>query len=326
MSIETTIISEQKDREIVKIESGNKCLILYAYKNMTIILNGNKDEPYIISTLSKDTIEIVINNTGFLPITLFELLMGSNGTIIGDQDMYYASKVVLETVKLYDENSKKINKIYYKGKPVSLDKKDNTYYFHFPNRRTIRITLEAMSKLLKFNKVIICPNGVLIELILNNNTINCKYLNISTIDNNTYIINLSDVDLSKLKLMELLTYINNYDKILSEIIITSDEVVIPLNNINSIECELHTTLGSMLDLVTDIASNINGKFVIKDKDTEYTDCIECNILYNTFTNTVLDVVFNLEICNTIKYKIFSKYDIRKLLINAIIERIVDDRK
>lgn len=127
MLARTTIISSEENHEIVKIESEISSIIMYSYNNSAIILNGDKDEPYLISVLSKNILLKIIKFQS-LSLSIISLLDDITGYKISDTDeLYHPSVIALKIANAINEN----NEIHYSGKRVEFDAETNCYNFDF---------------------------------------------------------------------------------------------------------------------------------------------------------------------------------------------------
>lgn len=317
----TTIIDKQYGYEIIKIEEDDKCVILYAYKNMAIVLNGKKDEPYLVSTLSKDTIKMITNKNEY-HMTIFDLLINSNGVKINpSNDIYHPSKIVLEAVKLHDK-SKNHDEIYYTGKRIELNKKSETYDITFPDGMAISITLKAMINLYNMHKLIYCYMYDLFELDLDSENKVITYKIIDSMikehkNNNTYIIKLCDINLDNFDRYRLLSGFNTFRQTLSKMNITTYDCVMTIKDAN---LWVSTTLGNALDLFTGRKSKIKGCLEF-EKEPGIGDEISCNITYDKYDKNMISIEVVIDGFKPLVYNIFTENDFRAEFSNAILESV-----
>lgn len=117
----TTIISNELNKEIIKIKNGKYSIIIYSYNDQGVVINGTKNEPHIIACITRD-IFIMIMKYKYHQQYIFDLCDGIDGkTLANNTEMYHISKVVLQTV---------INKekgVCYTAKSVECNNLTNSY-------------------------------------------------------------------------------------------------------------------------------------------------------------------------------------------------------
>lgn len=316
MTAKVTIINDQKDYEIVHIKNDNSCIILYAYKNMTVILNGNKKEPYIISTLSRDVIDRCIKETNYA-----ESVLGMINNIDGLRlssiaELYVPSVNVLKTVEMRTPQD---TNIYYTGKRVELDNKTNSYIFKFPNN-TISISLDAITKLLRLKQMMYCNCNNLLHLSIDDNNISiiCRYIDrgLEYKDDYKYIIKLDDINIDNFNLH---TFINTTAKKISDTFIECAYFYIKIIDHEDAYAFISLSLRDAYDLFNGIKTRVKGLVEIIGLDRKYDHRynINCIVKYNRTYSRFIGIEILLDGFNPLIYNIPCDNDLGVLFKEAI---------
>ena len=148
MSMKKIVICNTPNYEIVKIENDDGSLILFGLNNQGIILNGKKQKPFIISTISRNAFLKILNYESLTNATIEILCTDEGYELSDDSELYAISMTVLKTVDEFINGDKEKEPIIYDGNCVLLDK-FNMYVFKFNNNDTINVPLWVIMALLE---------------------------------------------------------------------------------------------------------------------------------------------------------------------------------
>lgn len=200
---EITVINNKEGYEIVLvcIPNGitnelNSRLILYAYKEYTVILNGNFEEPVLICVLPRYDLLQVINGSK-LTEPIIGVIDVYGVPLSNYNELYHPSKLAINSSKKYIQ--KETNIFIYSGEQVKLNKETNEYKFIFSNGIAINIPFFILAS---FYNDTYCPSYKYNNIIfarIQSNTKNIICTNNST---QVYNIELSDkfIDLTECKI------------------------------------------------------------------------------------------------------------------------------
>lgn len=331
MTSNVTVINKQKDHEIVRIKyDENRYLILYVYKNMTIVLNYNEKEASHVCCLGKDIIEGIIGGDNLLASSMINFVNNTNG-FTPSYDMYVTSANVLKIVEEYKED----NLIYYTGKRVELDKNTNTYTFKFSDGKVMSISLDTMIQLLLTKELVYLYSDerIVIKLKLNeeSKSITYKYKNqnLTDKDDTTYVIKLQDINLDNIDTYILLNNIKSMDKTVNLMWFSSHVFKINFISTEDFSCNISANIGDAIDLFINKnkSSKITGKLEILDTITnKYRSTeINCDIAYRAYYNN-LNVEILLDGFNPFIYTIHRKTDLRTMFKNAILDALSEGQE
>lgn len=209
--VKKTIISDEKEHEIIKLENTETkySIIIYAYNNRGVVIDGTKNEPYILSTYSRDIFLRILNIPGF-DIDVFAMHHGIEGKKLSSlSEAYYIAKVVLDLVNM---ENKKDNSFVYSGNKVSMNKNTKYYDFKFDNGKTISIRASLLYDVLTNNisyKRFIDGRKTFTMGIRTRNDESYVLLYKDVNNNKEYIIKLTDIDINNINLYQLVKNLTN---------------------------------------------------------------------------------------------------------------------
>lgn len=202
--ITKNIIMAQKGEEIVKINSENLSIVLYAYHNKCVVLDVTK-EPYTVMATSRDKLLDIISNDDYCEpiintVELYKQYCKHN------IPLSIVSALVLETVADYEEQHNKQNDyIVYEGECVNINPINGTYEFVFNNGKFISIKcMDIYDLYAGITSEIHSENDIIILDIFHNLRNKCILYHTAT--NENYIIPLDDkyIDLEPIRLYDRL--------------------------------------------------------------------------------------------------------------------------
>lgn len=135
-----TPVSLEEKHEIIKLEDKDLNLIMYAYKDFSVVLDAKKENPHIIAVYQRAILTETIRS-GKAPHTLPIMYTLTIKEPLNIPELYYTSVSVLKLV-----NCQHKAEYYYSGR-AHYDEKTQSYTFKFTNR-VIRIGINQMIDLI----------------------------------------------------------------------------------------------------------------------------------------------------------------------------------